>query len=105
MNNSEKWIAQINESTSSDVQKVLIANKIDLSGERKVTLEQGQQLAKKYGLTFLECSAKEGTNIEDIFYKLGKGIKANFDKENTESNGVGGTQIGQMKTPTGKKSC
>lgn len=38
---TEKWIAQINESTSSDVQKILIANKIDLAGERRISQEQG----------------------------------------------------------------
>ena len=30
--NIEKWISQINESTNGDVQKILIANKIDLAG-------------------------------------------------------------------------
>lgn len=103
----EKWMAQINESANHDVQKILIANKIDLPSERKVSTEQGQQLAKKYHIPFLECSAKDGTNIEEIFFTLGKNIKQSFDKEASTDHGIGGgTQISTpSKTPKKEKSC
>jgi len=45
------------------VQKILVANKTDLASERKISHEQGERLAKKYGMPFLEVSAKDGTNI------------------------------------------
>ena len=78
MCNLEKWINQINESTKSDVKKILVANKTDLPEERKISTERGEKLAKKYGMPFLECSAKSGSNVEDIFQILGKGIKEQF---------------------------
>jgi Ras-related protein Rab-8A len=51
--NVEKWISQINDSTNTDVRKILIANKTDLASERKITPEQGERLARKYNMPYL----------------------------------------------------
>lgn len=67
--------------------------------ERKVTQEQGQQLAKRFGLQFLESSAKEGINIDEIFFTLAKGVKINLDKENAKSNDTSNPRINNAKTP------
>ena len=46
---------------------VLVGNKSDLSNRRQVNTEEGQELAVKYGMLFFETSAKNGTNVKDIF--------------------------------------
>jgi hypothetical protein len=63
------------------------------------------RLAKKYSMPFLEVSAKDGTNIDEIFYTLGKGIKQNYDKESPTDNGIGHTQINNLKEGQTKKGC
>ena len=68
----ERWIAQVNETTSPDVKKVLVANKTDLPLDRKISTNEGQRLANKYNLDFLECSAKTGENISELFQFFGK---------------------------------
>lgn len=74
------------------MKKILVANKSDMAEERKVSTERGEKLAKKYGIPFLECSAKEGDRVEEIFLTLGKGIKDQFEKDNYQLT-LAGTQI------------
>ena len=50
---------------------VLVANKIDLSGQRKVTTEEGRDLANKFGCPFLETSAAHRSHVDEVFHTLG----------------------------------
>ena len=54
-----KNFKDIIDSTSSCRRKpmVLVANKTDLRHERHVTSSEGQSLAKRWGCSYLECSA------------------------------------------------
>ena len=65
--NVQKWISQIREETSQNVVIYLIGNKIDMKEERKVSSEEGKKLADELGLPFMETSAKEGININEVF--------------------------------------
>lgn len=57
-------------------------------------------------MPFLEVSAKEGTNIDEIFYTLGRGIKSAFDKDSGTDSGTGATSISSgVKNVKGKKAC
>lgn len=52
------WMREIdNFCVNKKIQKILIGNKIDL--ERKVSYEEAHFLAMKYGITYLEVSAKK----------------------------------------------
>lgn len=42
-----------------------------------MTKEEGEELAKKYGIKYAEASAKSKTNINEIFLELTKSILAN----------------------------
>nr|AVV27013.1 Rheb [Roombia sp. NY0200] len=50
--------------------KVLVGNKVDLTVQREVSTEDAQRLADSWGCLLLECSAKDGDNISDVFSKL-----------------------------------
>ncbi|XP_036165836.1 ras-related protein Rab-15 isoform X3 [Myotis myotis] len=52
------------------VQKILIGNKADEEQKRQVGREQGQQLAKEYGMDFYETSACTNLNIKESFTRL-----------------------------------
>lgn len=54
----------------SKVPIVLVGNKSDLHTDRRVTLEQGKRLAEEMKAVFIETSAKENQNVEDIFKKV-----------------------------------
>lgn len=50
----------------------LVGNKCDLAETRQVTQEAGRKLADTYGMPFYEVSAKDGTNIAELFEKIGR---------------------------------
>ena len=66
----EKWVEQIRETGNADIVMILVGSKSDLKDERKVTVKQGEELAERYNLDFIETSAKEDSNIEEVFKKL-----------------------------------
>jgi len=52
------------------VPMVLVGNKCDLKDQRVITVEQGENLAKKFNCTFMESSAKAKINVDNIFIDL-----------------------------------
>jgi len=69
-NNVQKWLQEIERYACDNVQKMLVGNKADLTSERKVTAEEGSDLAQQMGLEFLEASAKNATNVEQSFTQI-----------------------------------
>uniref|UniRef100_A0A803WEB2 NRAS proto-onco, GTPase n=6 Tax=Passeriformes TaxID=9126 RepID=A0A803WEB2_FICAL len=59
---------------SDDVPMVLVGNKCDLP-TRTVDTKQAQELAKSYGIPFIETSAKTRQGVEDAFYTLVREIR------------------------------
>ena len=50
----------------------VIGNKTDLIDERQVSREEAEKLAKGLGIPYYETSAKDGSNVEEIFAELSK---------------------------------
>ena len=69
-NNTNNWIQQIKDLVGDALKCILFGNKSDLNKERKVNINEGKELAKKYDFPFYETSAKDGTNIEKGFNSL-----------------------------------
>lgn len=65
-----KWVKDVESKSQSKVNMVLVANKSDLQDVRAVTSEEGQHLAREYGIDFFEASAKTGVNVNEAFHKL-----------------------------------
>ena len=65
----ESWFKEIMDA-SPTISLILVANKVDIEGERLVTTEQGEGLAEKLNLSYIETSAKTGENIDDAFKML-----------------------------------
>lgn len=65
-----KWVKDVESKSQSKVGMVLVANKSDLQDIRAVTSEEGQHLAREYGIEFFEASAKTGVNVNEAFERL-----------------------------------
>ena len=64
----DKWIRDVDEnSTFPNIMKVLLGTKSDLISEREVSQKDGEKLAKNNGFHYFETSAKEGTNVDQMF--------------------------------------
>ncbi|RUS17568.1 24 kDa ras-like protein [Endogone sp. FLAS-F59071] len=59
---------------------VLIANKCDLEQDRQVSSQEGRDLAKAFGCTFIETSAKQRINVDEAFYNVVREIRR-FNKD------------------------
>ena len=98
--NVQNWITTIKEEVSDKVKIVLVGNKIDEEESRKVTTEEGQQMAKQYGLDFHETSAKTGINIDSTFKEISQKIFETYTKEENK-----GDKLVDKKTENKKKNC
>ena len=66
-----QWISQIKDVQDISIFPIVIVGcKFDLEDKRKVSTEEGQQLAEKYNLTFFETSALTGKGVKEVFTTL-----------------------------------
>ncbi|GAA6105216.1 ras-related protein Rab-37 isoform X1 [Tachysurus ichikawai] len=73
--NIRAWLTEIHEYAQKDVVIMLLGNKSDMAAERVIKLEEGQKLAKEYGVPFMETSAKTGVNVELAFLAIARELK------------------------------
>jgi GTPase KRas protein len=61
----------------SHLPMVLVANKCDMTEQRKISQDQGIALGQKWDCKFWEVSAKNKINLETVFYECAKIIRQN----------------------------
>ncbi len=71
--------------------------------ERKVSTEEGAALAKKYGIKFLETSAKNSTNVIDAFKAMTAEMHTRIMKKKPTSAGPTPSGSHTDKSREGKK--
>ncbi|XP_027205282.1 RAS oncogene family member Rab10 [Dermatophagoides pteronyssinus] len=72
--NIAKWLRNIDEHASEDVEKMILGNKCDMTDKRIVSRERGEAIAREHGIRFLETSAKANINIDRAFLDLAEAI-------------------------------
>ena len=78
--NVENWMTDLKTSADQKVSILLIGNKNDLEEEREVKIEEGEKRAQEYDIAFLETSAKNGNNINELFIEISKVLYTNYFK-------------------------
>ena len=88
-NNVSSWIEDCKNQSPKTILMVLVGNKCDLEDKRQVSYEEGKELADKNDFLFFESSAKDGTNVDEIFTnsakEIAKKIEQGFYDLETES--------------------
>ncbi|XP_042320232.1 ras-related protein Rab-44 [Sceloporus undulatus] len=74
------WLSCIQEGAGNEVTVLLLGNKTDCTAERRVSIEDGEYLAKEYGFSFYECSAASGYNVNETMVRLVRLLKAREDQ-------------------------
>jgi len=78
--NIRNWIKTIEQNGADRVSKILVANKADLTEEKAVSTQEGQELADEYGIRFFETSAKNSVGVEEVFAELVREVKRRLDR-------------------------
>jgi len=68
--NTRKWIADVHTYAESNVNLILMGNKVDLAEKRVVDESAGRALAEEYNIDYFEASAKNDVNVTDAFNTL-----------------------------------
>jgi small GTP-binding protein len=100
--NVDTWFSEMQQhlNDSEGVVKMLIANKIDLEG-RVVSKEEGETVARKHSMLYIETSAKTNKGITDAFTELATQILESNPSVTQPHAAQGSTQF--LKTTTEKQ--
>lgn len=63
----EYWVNCVNENCGSDIIVVIVANKIDMTNDRKISTDEIQKISDQYKIPFFETSALTGVGISKLF--------------------------------------
>ncbi|KAM9765887.1 ras-related protein Rab-8B [Menidia menidia] len=102
--NIRNWIRNIEEHASSDVERMVLGNKSDMSDRRQVSRERGEKLAIDYGIKFLETSAKSSINVDEAFLTLARDIMTRLSRKMNDGSPASGGGRVSITEPRPKKS-
>ncbi|CCH60768.1 hypothetical protein TBLA_0D02650 [Henningerozyma blattae CBS 6284] len=106
--NIRTWFKTVNEHANGEAQLLLVGNKSDME-TRTVTYEQGESLAKELGIPFIESSAKDDKNVNEIFFTLTNLIQEKIDSNKmTETPAAGkkdNVNINSSNGGSSKSNC
>ena len=108
----DNWMSEVEKFASESAIKLFVGNKVDCDEKRKVSYEEGKELATKYGVNFIEASAKSSKNVVEVFQTLAKQIKTHVlpkkdlgTKHPTPGAGPKKLSAAKGKKVNGKSSC
>ena len=68
--NVERWLRELRDHADQNIVIMLVGNKSDLRHLRAVPSEEARGFAEKNGLSFIETSALDSTNVEAAFQNI-----------------------------------
>jgi|UniRef100_A0A2N9EYY8 Ras-related protein Rab-11A len=96
--NVSRWLKELRDHADSNIVIMLIGNKTDLKHLRAVATEDAQGYAEKEGLSFIETSALEATNVEKAFQTILAEIYRIISKKSLSSDEPAPASIKEGKT-------
>mmetsp|Transcript_6886 Transcript_6886/g.15842 ORF Transcript_6886/g.15842 Transcript_6886/m.15842 type:complete len:214 (+) Transcript_6886:36-677(+) len=65
--NVERWLKELRDHADHNIVIMLVGNKSDLRHLRAVPTDEAKAFAEKHGLSFIETSALDSTNVDQAF--------------------------------------
>ncbi|KAJ8570267.1 hypothetical protein K7X08_033929 [Anisodus acutangulus] len=96
--NVSRWLKELRDHADSNIVIMLIGNKTDLKHLRAVATEDAQSYAEREGLSFIETSALEATNVEKSFQMNLSEIYRIISKKSLSSEDPAPANIKEGKT-------
>lgn len=66
------WLGEIKKNGNEGVPKIIVGNKSDLEDQRLISTEDGRSFAQEKQIPFIETSAKDGQNVQELFQTMAK---------------------------------
>ena len=110
-NDLKKWIKDIKNYGEKNTQVIIVGNKLDLVGQRKVSHSQAANFCRENNYKYIEASAKDGTNLLKIFEELTFDLANNHQKQREKEINKKykvktlEAQVGNDEPDTKKKGC
>lgn len=76
----QRWAEEVRNNTTPELISVLVGTKADLAYKREITAEEGEALARRLNMKYVEVSAKEGLNVAQPFIFICKAVAINLEK-------------------------
>ncbi|CAD5179727.1 ras-related protein RABA2a-like [Musa acuminata AAA Group] len=95
--NVSRWLKELRDHADPNIVIMLIGNKTDLKQLRAVASEDAQSYAETEGLSYIETSALEATNVEQAFQLILAEIYRVISKKNISSDEPGPGIAGSVK--------
>ncbi|RUS13715.1 hypothetical protein BC937DRAFT_94884 [Endogone sp. FLAS-F59071] len=107
--NVNRWLKELRDHADSNIVIMLVGNKSDLRHLRAVPTEEAKQFAAENGLSFIETSALDASNVELAFQRILTEIYRIVSNKALESSSdvirpTDGTTITVTPTPNDDKA-
>lgn len=105
---AKTWVRELQRQARPDIVIALAGNKSDLGTRRTVEYEEANAYAEENGLLFMETSAKNANNVNEIFLAIARKLPRDSDGAGAGGAGSdGGRRLtaGQNGAQEGNKSC
>lgn len=99
------WMKEVDRLAAPDVCRLLVGNKSDLTDKRVVTKEEGEALANQHGVAFLETSARENSNVDEMFNAMARAMQKKQGASGTMEGGKESVPLRPAKPVTEQKGC
>lgn len=102
--NVERWLKELRDHADSNIVIMLVGNKSDLRHLRAVPTEEAKAYAERNGLSFIETSALDSTNVEQAFTNILTEIyrivsQKQLEQQPSKSSGKPNNNVVDIKVP------
>mmetsp|Transcript_49575 Transcript_49575/g.91446 ORF Transcript_49575/g.91446 Transcript_49575/m.91446 type:complete len:203 (+) Transcript_49575:83-691(+) len=101
----EYWLQQLTQHGDENVQRILVGNKVDLQDNRKVSHQEGVDLAKRFNMAFFETSAKSGQDVETAFLSIAEKVVEQQQSKQQPAAEQSNVQLGAAQEKKKKCQC
>merc|ERR1712241_737943 len=100
---AKTWVRELQRQARPDIVIALAGNKSDLGTRRTVEYEEANGYAEENGLLFMETSAKNANNVNEIFLAIARKLPRDSDGAATQPGGMRPGQSGENEGSNGGK--
>jgi len=69
LESKNSWLSELEKKGKSNVAKVIVGARADLSDEKEVTIDDAAAVIDKYNIDIYETSAKTGEGVDQVWKK------------------------------------